>query len=199
MKKRLGFDLILLGDPASGKDTQALGLMRKYALKPVESGKHWRALAKKKNADGELLRKTMSRGFPTPVKLMKEFIVDNLKNTPKNKNLLFIGNPRLKPEAQLLNKLLKEKKREYFGIYIHLPKSEIMKRAGLRSKAEGRSDDSEEFVRNRIRYYETQVSKTIKYFKSIDKIIYINGKQSIKQVAADIQKALNGYQRPEGN
>lgn len=194
MKKRLGFDLILLGDPASGKDTQAVALMAKYALKPVESGKHWRILAKKKNADGELLRRTMSRGFPTPVKLMRKFIVNSLKQTPKDKDLLFIGNPRLKPEAQLLNKLLKEKKRQYLTIYIRLPKSEILKRAGIRSKLEGRSDDSKKFVKNRIRYYETQVSKTVKYFKLIHKIVYINGKQSIKAVAADIQKVLNDYQ-----
>ena len=40
MKKRLGFDLILLGAPAAGKDTQAILLERKFAFKPVESGKY---------------------------------------------------------------------------------------------------------------------------------------------------------------
>jgi adenylate kinase len=195
MKKQLGFDLVLLGDPASGKDTQAVLLSKKYDLKPVESGKHWRAMAKKKNADGELLRRTMSRGFPTPVVLMKKFIIENLNKAPKNKNLIFIGNPRLKPEAQLLNKLLKAKKRDFIAIYIKLPKSEILKRAGLRSKVEGRSDDSLEFVKNRIKYYEEQVSKTVTYFKSINKIKFINGKQSIGEVSKNIQKALNDYQR----
>jgi len=195
MKKQLGFDLVLLGDPASGKDTQAVLLSKKYDLKPVESGKHWRAMAKKKNADGELLRRTMSRGFPTPVVLMKKFIIENLNKAPKNKNLIFIGNPRLKPEAQLLNKLLKAKKRDFIAIYIKLPKSEILKRAGLRSKVEGRSDDSLEFVKNRIKYYEEQVSKTVTYFKSINKIKFINGKQSIGEVSKSIQKALNDYQR----
>jgi len=193
MKKRLGFDLILLGDPASGKDTQAVLLSKKYELKPVESGKHWRAMAKKKNADGELLRRTMSRGFPTPVVLMKKFIIENLNKAPKNKNLIFIGNPRLKPEAQLLNKLLKAKKRDFIAIYIRLPKSEILKRAGLRSKVEGRSDDSLEFVQNRIKYYEEQVTKTVKYFQSIGKVKFINGKQPINKVSTDIQKALNDY------
>ena len=40
--KKLGFDLILLGDPTAGKDTQAAILMKKYELKSVESGKEWR-------------------------------------------------------------------------------------------------------------------------------------------------------------
>jgi adenylate kinase len=197
--KKLGFDLILLGDPASGKDTQADILKKQYALKPVESGKHWRALAKKKNADGALLRRTMSRGFPTPVILMKKFIQDNLKAAPKDKNLIFIGNPRLKPEGQLLNKLLKEKQRDYLAIYIRLPKAEILKRAGIRSKAQGRSDDSAEFVKNRIKYYETQVVKTVKYFQSIHKLIFVNGNRPIQAVTKDIQKIINDYQRSEKN
>ena len=106
MKKRLNFDLILLGDPTSGKDTQAKILMSKYLLKPVESGKYWRKLAKRGNFEGRWLRRTMSIGRPTPVALMKKFLNQQAGLAPKDKDLIFIGNPRLKPEAQLLKKLL---------------------------------------------------------------------------------------------
>src|SRR5258708_23763593 len=44
--KKLGFDLILLGDPASGKDTQAAILEKKYSLYPVASGVFFRKLLK---------------------------------------------------------------------------------------------------------------------------------------------------------
>ena len=192
--KRLGFDLILHGDPASGKDTQALILKKKYKLRAVESGKHWRKMAKMKTPDGEWLRRTMSRGYPTPVPLMKKFIVDNLKQTPKDKDLLFIGNPRLKPEAQLLKKLLNQKKREFLVIYIKLPKREILKRSGLRLKTLKRSDDSAEFVKNRIKYYETQVVKTVDYFRAIGKIKFVNGNQPISKVAKEIEKILDDNQ-----
>jgi adenylate kinase family enzyme len=50
-KKQLGFHLVLLGQIASGKDTQALIILDKYNLKPVESGKHWRKLEKEKSSD----------------------------------------------------------------------------------------------------------------------------------------------------
>ncbi len=186
--KKLGFDLIVMGDPAAGKDTQAEILMKKYALKPVESGKHWRKMAKMNNSDGAWLRRTMSLGHPTPVVLMKKFIKDNLRKVPKNKNLIFIGNPRLKPEAQLLVKLLKEKKRDFFMIHIQIPVAETLKRTTLRRRL--KSED--EGVHNRIRYHQNQVSKTVKYFQSLNKLKIINGKQSVPKVTKDILKAIEG-------
>lgn len=193
--KKLGFDLILLGDPTSGKDTQATLLMKKYALKPIESGKYWRAMAKKKNADGAWLRRTMSQGFPTPVVLMKKFLKNNIRNIPKNKNLIFIGNPKLKPEGQLLNKLLNEKHRDYFSLYLKIPVPEILKRTKLRARLKSEDDR----VRNRIRYSKKQMGKTVKYFKSLKKLKIINGKQSIPKVTKDILKAIEDYKKSEIN
>jgi adenylate kinase len=193
--KRLGFDLILLGDPTAGKDTQAALLMKKYVLNPVESGKYWRAMAKKKNAEGEWLRRTMSLGHPTPVALMKKFLINNIAKSSKNKDLIFIGNPRLKPEAQLLKKLLEEKQRDFFALYIKLPVKEIYKRTAERARL--KSEDSG--VHNRIRYHQEQVSKTVKYFESLKKLKLINGNQTIPKVTKDIEKILNDYSRSIGN
>ncbi len=189
--KKLGFDLILLGDPTAGKDTQADILKKVYSLKPIESGKHWRAMAKRKNSEGAWLRRTMSLGFPTPVILMKKFIKNNLRNIPKNKNLIFIGNPRLRPEAQLLVKLLNQKKRDFLYIYIKIPVSEILKR----TKKRARLKSEDEAVWQRINYFRNQVSKTTKYFKSLKKLKLINGKQSIPKVTKDILKVIDEYQK----
>jgi adenylate kinase family enzyme len=189
--KRLGFDLILLGDPTSGKDTQAGLLMKKYSLKPVESGKHWRKLATQNTFEGKWLRRTMSLGYPTPVVLMKRFLKSELVKASKNKDLIFIGNPRLKPEAQLLKKLLANKKRDFFVLYIKIPVSEILKRTSTRARL--KSEDLG--VRNRIKYTKNQVSKTVEYFQSLNKLKFINGNQSIKKVAIDIQNIIDDHSR----
>ena|SRR3989344_3158203 len=195
--KKLGFDLVLLGDPTAGKDTQGAILQKHYAFKPVESGKHWRKMLKAKTADGALLRKTAGLGHPTPVKLMKKFLVEHLRNAQKNKDLIFIGNPRLKPEAQLLVKLLKQKQRDFFVLYLKLPDKEIYKRsfARVRTDKEGQL----QYVKNRISWHKHQVSKTAKYFKSLQKLKFINSMPPIPKVAAVIEKTLNDYQRSQGN
>lgn len=193
--KQLGFDLILLGDPTAGKDTQAAILMKKYALKPVESGKHWRALAKKKNAEGAWLRRTMSLGFPTPVILMKKFLTTTIAKVSKNQDLIFVGNPRLKPEAQLLVKLFKARKRNFFVLYLKIPVAEILRR----TKARPRLASEAAGVANRINYTKNQVSKTVKYFQSLHKLKFIDSRPAIPKVSASIQKAINDYKRSQRN
>jgi adenylate kinase family enzyme len=188
--KRLGFDLILLGDPTAGKDTQAVILRKKYQLKPVESGEYWRSLAKKNNKEGAWLRRTMSLGYPTPVALMLKFLKSNLSKAARNKDLIFIGNPRLKPEARLLVKLLKEKKRDFFVLYLKIPVAEILRR----TKARPRLASEAQGVKNRINYTKNQVSKTVKYFESLHKLKFIDSTSPIPTVAKNIQKAINDYQ-----
>lgn len=195
MKKRLGFNIVFLGMVASGKDTQAEILGKKYNLHFVESGKYWRKLEKEKSKDGEMLRKTTSLGLPAPVVLMKKFIVNNLAKAPKNKDILFLGNPRLKPEAQLLNKLLKEKKQKYIAIYITLPDKEVIKRSTKRM----RNADDAKYIKRRISWQKIQVGKTVKYFESLGLMTKINGNKPVSIVTMQIEKVLARYQASLSN
>src|SRR3989344_7447644 len=185
--KKLGFDLILLGDPTAGKDTQAAILMKKYELKSVESGKEWRKMVKINNPDGRWLRRTFGLCHPAPAEIVKKFLVRSLQKTPKNKDLIFIGNPRLKPEAQLLVKLLNLKKRDYFVFYLKLPKKEIYTRSHKKRAGRMVQENRDQFIRNVINYTKDQVSKTVKYFQSLHKLKFIDSTPPIPAVAKNIQ------------
>jgi adenylate kinase len=195
--KKLGFNLVLLGMIASGKETQANILKKKYALKFVESGVHWRKLLKEKSTDGDLIRRTSGKGAPAPVALMKKFLVHEIAKKPRNKDLLFLGNPRLKPEAQLLKKIMKEKNLDFFALYVTLPDKEVYKRSLLRKtgnmKAIYKVFDTKKIIKTRIAWHKNQVGKTVKYFQSLGKLKKINGKQSVPKVTKDILKAIEEY------
>src|SRR3989344_2209706 len=202
--KRLGFNLVLLGTPASGKETQTRILEKMYALKSVETGVYTRTLLKEKSKNGDWTRRTAGKGGPLPVKLLKEFLVREIKNQPKNKDLIFLGGPRLKPEAQLLKKILDTKKQDFFVLYVTLPNKEVYKRS-LKRKADKKTKaiykvfDTEKIIQARLKYYENQVSKTVKYFKTIGKLKLINGKQPIPKVTKDILKAIQKYRKWKEN
>jgi adenylate kinase len=195
MKKRLGFDLILLGAPAAGKDTQAALLEKKYLLKSIESGKYLRGLQKNKTKTGDQVRITLSKGQPGPTRIIKEFIKANIRLAPKDKNLIFIGNPRLKPEAQFINDLFKQANRDYLVLYINLPVKEIWSRSEKRM----RNTDDTKYVQTRINWHKKQVSKTVRYFQGIKKLKFIDGNKTIKLVNKDILKAINDYKRSRTN
>jgi adenylate kinase len=197
--KKLGFEIVLLGDSASGKETQANILKKKFALKFVETGVYSRNLLKEQGPNGERARKTVAKGLPLPVSMLKEFLIKEINNKPKNKNLLFLGGPRLKPEAQLLKKILAERKEDFMMFYISLPDEEVyarsLKRRQSNIKEVYKVLDTEKIIAARIKYYKNQVSKTVKYFESLGKLTKINGNQSIEKVAADISEEIEKYKK----
>jgi adenylate kinase len=198
-KERLGFNLILMGMITSGKETQTSLLKKKYALEPVETGVYSRNLMKEKSKNGDWARRTTGKGNPLPVVLMKKFLVEEISNKPKNKDLIFIGGPRLKPEAQLVKKILEEKHQNFFVLYINLPDNEVynrsLKRKSGNMKAVYRVLDEKHIIKNRIKFHKEQVSKTVKYFQKLGKLKKINGNQSIEKVHEDIEKVLSYFKK----
>ena len=189
-----------MGIITSGKDTQVKLFRDKYNLQPVETGLYTRNLLKEKSKNGDWARRAASKGGALPVVLMKEFISKEIKNKPKNKDLVFVGGPWLKPEAQLVVKLMRENNKKYFVVYITLPKKEIYRRSLKRKQDETVKDvykvlDEEKIIKQRIKVYENQISKTIKYFDNLNILKKINGNQSIEKVHQDIEKALDYFKK----
>ena len=195
--QKLGFDILLLGMIASGKETQANILKKKYALQFVESGVYFRKLLKAKGKIGDLARRTAGKGEAGALILMKKFLAREIAKKPKNKDLLFLGNPRLKPEAQLLKKILDTRKEDFIAFYIDLPDKEVYKRSLARKagnmKAVYKVFDTEDIIKKRIRYHKEQVSKAVKYFQGLKKMTIINGNQPIAKVTKDILKVIEKY------
>ncbi|MCX6754138.1 MAG: nucleoside monophosphate kinase [Candidatus Nomurabacteria bacterium] len=194
-KERLGFNLAIMGVWTSGKDTQANLLKEKYNLQPVGTGLYTRNLLKEKSSDGDWARRTAGKGKALPMFLMKKFLIKQIKNKSKNKDLIFIGGPRLKPEAQLVRKLLKENNQNIFVICITLPEKEVQKRSLLRMADKNIKEvykilDAKNILKERIKVHNTQVSKTIKYFDDLKILKKINGNQTIEKVHEDIEKAI---------
>ena len=196
--QRLGFNIVLLGMIASGKETQANILKKKYALKFVETGVYTRKLLKAKGVVGDWTRRTAGKGKPLPTKLLQEFLIREIKKKPKNKDLLFLGG-RLKPEAQLLVKIMKGKKEKLLAFYITLPDREVYKRSFGRKNSNVKEIykvfDTEKIIAKRIKWHKDQVGKTVKYYKKLGIMRIINGNQPIPKVTKDILKAIEGYER----
>jgi len=194
--KRLGFNLALLGMIASGKETQANILKKKFALKFVETGVFSRKLLKAKGKEGDIARKSTGKGDPLHTKLIQQFLKNEINKKPKNKDLLILGG-RLKPEAQLIKKLLDQKGEKLFALFLSLPDKEVYQRSHLRSQSNAKEIykvlDDKKIIARRIKYHKEQVSKTVKYYQKFGILKKINGNQPIQKVTRDILKALSEF------
>lgn len=107
----------------------------------------------------------------------------------ENQHLLIDGSPRKIEEMNLMNEAL-----EYVGfddvniIYITVPIEVSVERLLLRK----RGDDSEEKIRNRLNWFEKEVSQVVEFYKNNPKYKFfeINGDQTVEAVHEDIKKAL---------
>ncbi len=196
--ERLGFNIVLLGMITSGKDTQANILKKMFALKFVETGIYSRKLLKEKSANGDWARRTTGKGLPLPTILLQKFLVSEINNRPKNKDLLFLGG-RLKPEAQLLVKIMKQKKEGLLAFYITLPDKEVYKRSLVRKEGNMKEIykvlDDKKIIGKRIKWHKDQVGKTVKYYQKLRIMHKINGKQPIPKVTKDILKVIKKYKK----
>lgn len=195
MEKK-SFNLILLGDPASGKGTQAARLARKYRLYDFDMGREVRKPATRKLYD---YRKTTAIGKLTPTAVVRNIYRRVIHRIPRGHGILFNGHPKMIGEARLVAKLLKDNRRtDPLVLYLSIPMKEIVRRANARKiyvngKLMKRDDDSERALRNRRKYYKDQVSRALTFFKKQYGVKNISGLGTEEQVWKRIDVAVRSH------
>ena len=177
MENKRVFNLILLGDPASGKATQAARLVKKYGLYDLDMGRELRLPSVRKAYD---YKRTTAIGKLTPTGVYRRIFRRLTLNVPKHRGILFDGHPKMIGEAKFLEKLLRRIGRENpLFLYINVPLQETLhrvargRRYGLKKIV--RDDDRQIGLRNRARYYRTQIARVVKFFKSRYRFKRISG------------------------
>jgi adenylate kinase len=194
--KQPTFNLILLGDPASGKGTQARVLARKCHFYNFDMGKEVRKPAVLASYD---YAHTTAIGKLTPTSVARGILRRVISKTPAQKGLLFNGHPKMIGEAQFVSKWLKKyKRRDPLVLYVHIPMEETLIRARRRvayvaGKRRKRDDDAERAIRNRKRYYKEQVSRVVTFFKKKYTVKFVSGMGTRAEVAKRIEQEVKKF------
>ncbi len=185
------FNLILLGDPGAGKATQGAYLLRRYPfLRQFDFGQWLRdlSLAERKRYRFDT---TAAKGILTPTQLAKKKFSEIILTTPPGQGVFFNGNPRMVGEARVIASAFRKAKRDnVIVLYIFVPQQEMLTRLKKRQAHEARSDDKEEYLRNRMKYYRRHVQPTVEFLQSKYPFRRINGLGSREQVFARVAAAL---------
>ncbi|MFC1655552.1 adenylate kinase family protein [Patescibacteria group bacterium] len=207
-------DLILFGIQGSGKGTQGRLLMDRYDTAYFETGAELRRLSKEDSKLGKKVKEIIEAGHLVPNEIVMEIVEDFLKNVPEGKNVIFDGIPRKMEQAKSLDALLQEHGREYKALILDLPKEVAINRLTLRricskcktaypadyenemcercnSELITRSDDNPESIKTRINAYFEETMPVIDMYLEQDKLIRINGEQSIEGVSQELFKTLD--------
>ncbi len=180
------FNLILLGDPASGKATQAARIVKRYGMYDFDMGRELLKPAVRRSFD---YGGTTARGRLTPTAVVRGILRRTIPRIPARRGILFDGHPKMIGEAKLVAKLLIENRRaDPLVLYLRIPMRETMRRAEGRM----RDDDTRAALRRRARYYRTEVGKTVSFFRKRYKFEKISGVGAPDEVWKKITRAIEG-------
>ncbi len=184
--------IVLLGPPGSGKGTQATRLVEQLGLPHISTGALLRNAAKRGTELGLQAKAITDKGELVPDKIMADMIEERLSRDDVAIGFILDGYPRNVAQAKSLDVML-----ERLGqpadeaIHIDINPEQVIKRIAKRAKEEGRSDDTEETVRNRIRVYEEQTAPVADYYAERGLLTRVLGEGSIEEILQRILSVLN--------
>lgn len=187
----MGKIISLYGLPAAGKTTQAELLFKKYGLYQFGMGDKLRAEINAGTALGQKAQETVAKGFLVPDEVIKG-ILQNVKKQAQETGIVFDGFPRMIPQAELLEEMLKEINMEVdLFVLLKISPEEAERRIDARSESGGRADDKDpKVVNSRMEVFRKESLPLIAHYRQQGKFIEIDGEKSIAEVFAEIDKHL---------
>lgn len=189
-------NIVLFGPPGAGKGTQSEKLIAKYQLVHLSTGDILRAEMANKTKLGMEAKAFMDKGALVPDKVVIGMIASKLDANKNAKGFIFDGFPRTTAQAEVLDKLLADRKIPItFMLALEVEHDELVNRLLNRGKTSGRSDDQNpEIIETRITEYNNKTAPVIKFYNSQGKFRGIQGMGSIDKIFARLCNAIEKVQ-----
>lgn len=187
-----GHTYLFMGRPGCGKDTQGHLLADQIHTKLFSSGEVFRNIIKSGTAAGKRLQADLDAGILMPIWFAQFLFEGALMDLKEEDNIVFQGACRKLPEAELFHEIHEWLGRPYTVIYLDISDETMKKRVGYRKETgQGRADDEEHAIQNRIDEFNKWTIPSVEFFKSKGTLISVDAEPSIEEIHANVAKALN--------
>jgi adenylate kinase len=183
--------LLLLGPPGAGKGTQAVRLVEQLGIPQVSTGDMLRAAVKAGTEIGKQAKAIMDRGELVSDEIVIGLIRERLSEDDAREGFILDGFPRTVVQAEALDTLLDEMGQKFERcVALVCDEEALVGRLLKRAEIEGRADDNEETIRNRMQVYREQTAPVVGYYADRGLLVEVDGMGDIETVAAGIQEAI---------
>ncbi|KAA9131605.1 adenylate kinase [Marinihelvus fidelis] len=184
--------IVLLGAPGSGKGTQAALLKDHFEIPHISTGDLLRQAVANQTPLGQQAKAIMDRGELVPDDVMLNLIEERLAEADVAPGFILDGYPRNLAQAEALEALLGKLDQPIEeAVMIEVSEDRVVERIAKRATEEGRSDDTEEVVRNRMRVYDEQTAPVAGFYEERSLLTRVLGEGSIEEVLERIKSALS--------
>jgi adenylate kinase len=186
------FNLILFGPPGAGKGTQAVKIAEKYDWMHVSTGDILRSEVSRGTPLGLKVKAVMEAGHLVSDELLIGMMESVFRKNKDAKGFVLDGFPRTLKQAVELDKMLK-KFREQISLVLSLEvnEEELVKRLLKRAQDQGRKDDTEEVIRNRLVQYHQHTKPLIDYYDKMNLFQEVTGVGSVEDIFNTLSSVIN--------
>ncbi len=213
--------IVLFGAQGSGKGTQARLIQDQCKIPQVATGDLFRHNLKNQTELGRLAKQYMDRGELVPDSVTNEMVRERLAHDDARAGVVLDGYPRNIAQANALEEMLRGTGASLTqAIYISVKEEELMRRLTGRRVCQGcqatyhvvfnppvtegmcdrcsgllyqRDDDKQAGpIRRRLQLYFEETMPVIDWYRSLQRLVEVDGEQHIDNVHAAITTCLNG-------
>ena len=179
--------IILLGAPGSGKGTQGQRLMVRLNIPQVSTGDLLRAAVAEDTALGRKAKAAMDEGQLVADEVVIGMIDERLTQPDAANGFILDGFPRTQPQAMALDELLRRLGQPLDRVVnLEVGGEEIVKRL----LARGRSDDTEETIRERLGVYAAHTKPLLDYYRQRGLLAIVPGVGDMDAIFERVMTAI---------
>jgi len=158
----------------------------------ISTGALLRNAAQRGTELGLKAKSLTDKGELVPDDVISDMIGERLRRVDVAKGFILDGYPRNLARAESLDVLLKHLNQPVDeAILIDIKAELIIKRIAKRAQEEGRADDTEETVRNRLQVYTEQTEPVAEYYAQRGLLTKVLGEGSVDDIFQRILSILN--------
>jgi adenylate kinase len=185
------FNLILFGPPGAGKGTQAIKIAKKYGWIHVSTGDILRSEVSQGTSLGLKVKAVMEAGILVSDELLIKIMESVFRKNNTAGGFVLDGFPRTLNQAKELDRML-EKLRTKVSLVLSLDvdEEELVMRLLKRSQDQGRKDDTEEVIKNRLVQYHKHTKPLIEYYEEKKLLKNVRGVGTIDEIFTALCKSI---------
>jgi len=183
--------IVILGPPGSGKGTQAALLRERLGVAHISTGELLRNAVSCQTELGRKAKSYMDAGELVPDELVLGMLEERLGEPDTDNGFILDGYPRNQAQAEALDRVLERIGQPVdLAVAVTVDEDEIVDRLKKRAADEGRSDDTEDVIRNRMRVYAEKTAPVARHYDQRNQLREVNGMGTIDAVNERLVEAI---------